>query len=174
MPAWSNQQIAYSYRTAKFPNEQIGILAELNDVAPSEIISILLSEGCTVARKLRTKERKAERVHNPDKRYGWTAEEKAQLLQLLKAGVPGAEIMELTKRTRQTLQRLVREFRKEGEDVSISFDHQGKTWSDEEVRKLKALVDDGLNNSEISLQFPHRSYYSIAAKINSLRAKGAW
>lgn len=51
----TNEEIVRSYRTAKSPGKQIGILAELNMTTPSAIRTILETEGCELPKRGRPK-----------------------------------------------------------------------------------------------------------------------
>lgn len=55
----TNEEIVRQYRTAKNPGKQIGILAELNDTAPSAIREILEAEGCELPQRGRPKTKEA-------------------------------------------------------------------------------------------------------------------
>lgn len=52
----SNLEIASTYRQAKQPLKQIGILAELNGVSRKEIAEILRSEGCELPARYQEKD----------------------------------------------------------------------------------------------------------------------
>jgi ribonuclease D len=54
----SNLEIASTYRQAKQPLKQIGILAELNGVSRKEIAKILRSEGCELPARYQEKQPK--------------------------------------------------------------------------------------------------------------------
>ena len=52
----SNLEIASTYRQAKQPLKQIGILADLNGVSRKEIAEILRSEGCELPARYQEKD----------------------------------------------------------------------------------------------------------------------
>ena len=54
----SNLEIASTYRQAKQPLKQIGILADLNGVSRKEIAEILRSEGCELPARYQEKQPK--------------------------------------------------------------------------------------------------------------------
>ena len=166
MQTWSNQEIIYSYKTAKDQDAQIAILSELTLKSPAEIVSILRAAGLPIKDK---KHRKATR------QYGWTEEEDAQLLRLLRDGLPGEKIVELTGRSRPALVSHVAKLQTKGYDVRIHFGTRCVRfdWPKEEVQKLKELMAQGLKYSEISQYFPDKNYDAILRKARKIKQKGA-
>ena len=56
----SNLEIASTYRQAKQPLKQIGILADLNGVSRKEIAEILRAQGCELPARYKTAQEKAK------------------------------------------------------------------------------------------------------------------
>ncbi len=79
----TDYEICESYRRAKFPHIQIGILSELTLYPKEKIIGILESAGFTVKK------------NNPKRYTKWTDERKRQLIFLKESGKTYKEIAKI-------------------------------------------------------------------------------
>lgn len=102
----SNGEICARFKQAKDRNEQIGILAELNDCGTAEIMKILADGGC-ISGLPKAKAAKKDKME-------WTAETDRELIKWHEAGLGTLEIAERMGLDRQQVQNRKSKLRKKG------------------------------------------------------------
>ena len=111
-------EICASYRQAKDPKEQIGILADLNLCTGREIKEILHKNGLFPLRREKAAiEPEKERKKNMNGRK-WTLEEVEYMLAKRKAGVPLGEIAADLGRTETAVNGKLQKLREEGMKIA--------------------------------------------------------
>lgn len=174
MQIWSNQEIIYSYKTAKDQAAQIDILSDLTLKSPAEIESILRAAGLPVKARHKKSEAQAIPPGVPGRPpVVWTEDEEKRLARLLNARTPGAEVVELMGRTRHALEIQVHKMRARGMEVNIHFNEKTHAWTTEELKKIEGLLSEGAKPAEICTHFPGRTYSSVKKAIYRIRHKGA-
>lgn len=94
------QEICAGYRGAKYPAEQVKILAELYEASPGEIVAVLKENGYAVEDSTA---KQAAKGWRPDKR---TMEKRAAMREDLVAGMAPAEVALKHGVSRQTVYNL--------------------------------------------------------------------